>query len=151
MSAPFLDQALIVSALQSGLPAGTVAQILDLGSVDQVQERRALTASPALLVIPQQTNVSGPIGMGNGREIQESIGVVIQLRNASPDAGASARPSIRTIRAAVFDALEGLRVDQAWAPLRYLGGHLLDLDDYPGVMYRWMEFYQTETPAPVRP
>jgi len=147
---PFLDPALIVDALQFHLPLGLVDSVGEIADPDDIASRRARTAPRALFVAPWKTEVEGPGGNGNGRTVFEEIAVFIQLRTASADAGAGARVAIRTMRQAIWDVLEGVQVDPAWAHLRYLGGWLLPRDDDPGLIYRWIELYQTDTPAPVR-
>jgi hypothetical protein len=149
-TAPFLDPALIVEALQFHLPLGLVDSVGEIANPDQAASRRALAASRALFVTPYSTRAQGPEGTGNGRMVQETLGVVIQWRTAGIDAGLKARGAILTVRQAIWDVLEGVQVDPDWAHLRYLGGELLDLGDDPGLIYRWIELYQTDTPAPVR-
>jgi hypothetical protein len=150
MSSPFLDPSILVEALESSLESGLVDSVSEIGAPDQAAARRARSHPRALFVTPYATNALGPEGMGNGRLVQETFGIVIQLRHAGQDAGAQARASIRDIRQAIWGALEGLRIDPSWAHLRYVGGELLNLDDDPATMYRWVDLYQTETPAPVR-
>jgi len=147
---PFIDPALIVAALSAGETAALADVIVEIGGIDAATERRATHGRCAILIAALETDTRGPEGLGNGRHLSETIRVVIQLRNAAQDDGAAARPSLRAIRAAIFADLEGARLDAAWAPLRYLGGYMpeeLILDRY----YYWIERYQSETPAPVRP
>ena len=148
--APFLDPARLVEALQFHLPLGLIDSVSEIANPDQAAARRALATSRALFVTPYATAASGPEGMGNGRFVQETLGIVIQLRSASVDS-AGPRASLRAIRGAVFAVLEGGLLGADWAPLGDLGGELLDLGDDPGLIDRWMDLYQTETPAPVRP
>jgi hypothetical protein len=150
MSDPFFDPAMIVSALAADLPAGLVAVVHEVGGTDQIRERRARTASPAILIVPQATDASGPDGLGNGRFIAELIGVVVQIRQAAPDGGQTARGDIRAIRSAIYECLEGRRLSLDWSPLLYQGGHLLDLDDDPDQIYRWIDFYRADTPTTLR-
>lgn len=150
MSAPFLDPSLIVTALAGLIESETVAEISTVTDMERAKDRRGRQASPALFVVPHESSVSGPPGVGNGRELAETVGIVIQLKDASAGCG-GAPASITAIRAAIFDALEGLRLGPQWAHLRYLGGNLLDLGDDPGTVYRWVDVYQTESPVTVRP
>ncbi|WP_295403085.1 hypothetical protein [uncultured Thiocystis sp.] len=83
--------------------------------------------------------------------IGETIAVAIQLRQAAPDAGRAAGQTLRAIRLALFDTLEGWRPGPDWAHLRYLGGYALEPGEDPAVLFRRVEFFQTETAAPVRP
>jgi hypothetical protein len=151
MTSPFLDPALIVTALLTHLPQGLVDSVTEIGAPDQAAARRARSHPRALFVAPYATTAHGPAGLGNGRMIEETFGIIIQLKNASQDQGSQARASIREIRHAIFESLEGLRAEAGWAHLRYLGGELLTLDDDPATIYRWIDLYQTETPTTVRP
>lgn len=150
MSSPFLDPSIIVSALESGLESGLVDSVSEIGALDQAAARRARSHPRALFVAPHRTEAAGPEGVGNDRHLQETFGIVIQLRHAGQDAGNQARASLRAVRGAIWSALEGLRVDLDWAPLRYLGGFILDLDDDPATIYRWVDLYQTERSIPTR-
>lgn len=150
-TAPFLDLATVVTALQAALVPATVDQVSEILDLERAEERRARALSRAVLVWSHESVASGPEGMGNGRQISETIAVAIQLRQAAPDAGRAAGQTLRTIRTALFDTLEGWRPDPAWAHLRYLGGYALEPGEDPAVLFRRVELYQTETAVPVRP
>ena len=150
MSSPFLDPAAIVETLQTHIALGLVDHVSEIGTPDEASARRARSSPRALFVAPHRTEAVGPEGVGNDRFLQETFGVVIQLRHAGQDAGAQARASLRQIRHGVWEALEGLGLDANWAPLRYIGGFILELDDDPATIYRWVDLYQTERSIPVR-
>lgn len=143
MSDYFFDPMLIKNKIQSVL--SLTVNIID--NANHVNAAHILSTSPAVLIMPLQTQASGPDGCGNGREIKESIGIIIQFSNTVATVGSE----MRTIRAELFALLEGNRIDVNWAPLRYVGGELFNNDngDHSG-MYRWIETYETEKPAPVR-
>lgn len=151
MPAPFLDPQLIVQALDAGIPQSLGVMVVEIGDPDQARERRALLADASVLVLPQWTDVEGPTGLGNGRIIQETIGVIIQIRRASQDGGGKGRVQMRAVRSAVFEVLEGRQIDPLWSPGLYTGGRLLDLGDDPGLITRWLELYRYETPSYIRP
>lgn len=150
MSSPFLDPSVIADLLQSDLEPGLVDSVSEIGALDQAAARRARSHPRALFVAPHRTEAAGPEGVGNDRHLQETFGIVIQLRHAGQDAGTQARTSLRTIRSAIWSTLDGRRFDLDWAHLRYIGGFILDLDDDPATIYRWVDLYQTERSIPTR-
>jgi hypothetical protein len=144
---PFFDLALIESALAPLKAAGTVREIAVLGDASRADPSRALRTPPGLLIVPAGTQCTGPTGVGNGRRITEAFLIAIQVRQAAGQDRA-AEASLRTIRAAVWDLLEALRPDPLWAPLRYEGGQIGDIDD---TLFTWLDRYATESAAPTRP
>lgn len=151
MTAPFLDPSLLVAMLAPLVAAGIVDAVTEIGAAEDAALRRAMAANRLLCVSALETEAEGPEGAGNDRWITERIGVVIQIRNAAPDGGQAARASLRAIRAAVFDAVEGVQPDHLWSHLRYQGGTALRLDDDPNLIYRWVEIYQTQTASYLTP
>ncbi|AFL75405.1 hypothetical protein [Thiocystis violascens] len=150
-TAPFLDPELLVSALSGALVPTLAEQVLSAGHPGAAHARRARIGSPALIVCPHLSVPYGPEGLGNGRFLAETYGVLIQVRTAAPDAWIEVATTLRTLRAGLFDTLEAARLDPAWAPLRYVGGERMDVDDDPAQIYRWIEYYQTETALTLRP
>lgn len=147
MSAPFFDLELIRTALAPVLTAGLAREIEILGSVQRAGPTQALRQFPSVLIVTEGTDCEGPRGVGNGRFVRESFALVLHLRQTAPN-DATAGASLAALRSALWEILEGNRLDLAWAPLRYDGGQLLAAED---TLYSWLDRYSTETAAPTRP
>jgi hypothetical protein len=144
----FFDLDLVITALRATAETAEVdLTVTEVGSV-------TLTSSAlAIGVATEQTEVTGPAGLGNGRTATETLALLLRVRepSAAHTAGAAARVTLRSLRALAFTALEGTRLAAGWAPLRYVGGQLLLHDAGPYASFAWVERYATERQLPIRP
>lgn len=147
-TAKFYDLDLIIMALrETAATAEVELAVTEIGSV-------TLNAAPlAIGVTTEQTEVSGPGGMGSGRTATETVALLLRVRepSAAHAAAAEARVTLRSLRALAFAALEGARLDADWSPLRYLGGQLLVHEAGPYASFAWVERYAADTQMPIRP
>ena len=134
---PCFDPDLIVTALTTALAetSPTVA-VYEVGTAQDLARARAARSPIAILVFNDRTQVA------NG-QFTDTLGLLLELRDASPDDGQTRLGRLRDLREAVFDTLDGARLDTDWEPLRYVGGRLFDLGDDSIARLAWLEFYET--------
>jgi hypothetical protein len=132
---PGFDPGLIVTRLDTTL-ADLGAAVYEVGIPQDLAKARAARSPVAVLVFGESTQVS------NG-QFTDSIGVLIELRDATPDDGQTRLTRLRDVREMIFDSLDGYRPDTDWEPLRYVGGRLFDLVDDPSTRIAWLEYYVT--------
>ena len=134
---PCFDPGLIVTALTTALAetSPTVA-VYEVGTAQDLSRARAARSPIAILVFNDRTQVA------NG-QFTDTLGLLLELRDASPDDGQTRLGRLRDLREAVFDTLDGARLDTDWEPLRYVGGRLFDLGDDSSARLAWLEFYET--------
>lgn len=133
--------ATIVALLEPLVADGTVASLLELGSVAAADPAQRLRVFPALVVVPQSTAISGQAGLGSGRTITERLAVITQVRER-PTLDAEVGADMQTIRAAVYDALEKRFPAAGWSPLLYDGGEVWAIED--GI-YSRIDWWTTQT------
>ena len=121
------------SALAETSP--TVA-VYEVGTAQDLARARAARSPIAILVFNDRTQVA------NG-QFTDTLGLLLELRDASPDDGQTRLGRLRDLREAVFDTMDGARLDTDWEPLRYVGGRLFDLGDDSSARLAWLEFYET--------
>ena len=134
---PCFDPDLIVTALTTALAetSPTVA-VYEVGTAQDLARARAARSPIAILVFNDRTQVA------NG-QFTDTLGLLLELRDASPDDGQTRLGRLRDLREAVFDTMDGARLDTDWEPLRYVGGRLFDLGDDSSARLAWLEFYET--------
>ena len=134
---PCFDPGLIVDALATALAEESLAvAIYEVGTAQDLAKARAARSPIAVLVFNERTQVA------NG-QFTDTIGLLLELRDATPDDGQTRLTRMRDLREAVFDALDGARLDTDWEPLRYVGGRLFDLGDETSARLAWLEYYET--------
>ena len=134
---PCFDPNLIVEALETALAEASLAvAIYEVGTAQDLAKARAARSPIAVLVFNERTQVA------NG-QFADTIGLLLELRDATPDDGQTRLTRMRDLREAVFDALDGVRLDTDWEPLRYVGGRLFDLGDDSSARLAWLEYYET--------
>ena len=131
----FFDPGLIVTRLETDL-AELGAAVYEVGIAQDLAKARAARSPVAVLVFGERSEAS------NGR-ITDTLGVLIELRDATPDDGQTRLIRLRDIRGLIFAALYGYRADSDWQPLLYAGGRLFDLGDDPSTRMAWLEYYET--------
>lgn len=148
MTIPFIDPALIVTALTPLLDAtGETPLVRDLrvlGATERAAPGAMVRGRPSIAVIPAASTAAGPAGIGNGRMLTEQVELVLQVDQLG-GADASALETLRTLRQAIFALLEAQRPDRDWSPLRYQGGALVAIDN---ATYTWVERYATQHSLP---
>jgi hypothetical protein len=132
---PCSDPGLIVTRLETDL-ADFGAACYEVGIAQDLAKARAARSPVAVLVFGEQTQVA------NG-QFTDTLGVLIELRDATPDDGQTRLTRLRDVREAIFDSLDGYRPDTDWEPYRYVGGRLFDLGDDPSTRLAWLEHYVT--------
>ncbi|MBV5274457.1 MAG: hypothetical protein JZU52_12710 [Lamprocystis purpurea] len=146
MSAPFFDLAVIAAALAPLRDTGLVRDLRLLGSAERADPASGVRQPPSVLIVPERTVCTGPEGIGRGRTLTETIGILVQVRNLDSD-DAAAATAIGAIRAAVWTALEGQRLaPPTWGPLRYQGGQMIAIAEG---LFTWMDRYDTAAPVSV--
>jgi len=134
---PCFDPDLIVEALATALAEATPSiAIYQVGTAQDVARARAARSPIAILVYNDRTQV-------NNGQFTDIMGLLLELRDATPDDGQTRLGRMRDLREAVFDALDGARLDTDWEPLRYTGGRLFDLGEDPSARLAWLEYYET--------
>lgn len=135
MAFAFFDPDLIVDRLTTEL-AELGAAVYEVGVAQDLARARAARSPIAVLVFGERSEAS------DGR-VTDTLGVLIELRDATPDDGQTRLTRLRDLRGLIFAALYGYRPDSDWQPLRYAGGRLFDLGDDPGSRMSWLEYYDT--------
>lgn len=134
---PCFDPGLIVTALTAALAeANPTVAVYEVGTAQDLAKARAARSPLAILVFNDRTQVA------NG-QFTDTLGLLLELRDATPDDGQTRLGRLRDLRADVFDTLDGARLDTDWEPLRYTGGRLFDLGDETSARLAWLEYYET--------
>lgn len=131
----FFDPGLIVTRLQTEL-SDLGAAVYEVGVAQDLVRARAARSPIAVLVFGERSEA-------RDGQFTDTLGLLIELRDATPDDGQTRLTRLRDLRGLIFAALDGYRADSDWEPLRYAGGRLFDLGDEPGSRLSWLEYYET--------